>query len=262
MISRCRAKACIVQLRESNQNLQIPTIQRGIKGHVIVYPQNPSKLESILPPAMEDVITPICVLFVGSSPPSREWLCAKAKPLLVRRERVRKALDWLKSHNPLYSEVVIDYERIASLDKEFLPPFHVEHIHENESADVLVARYDNVDIPTSTPADLERDGLLASDPEEVFQSVVITDVDVNAPAHELRAAALRHFKQKGKSFLQLPHDPKPVNEFNNPSLLPMIYPTLFPYGIGGPENPRRQVPLSFQRHVTSLQLLQVRRERF
>ncbi|KAF8979311.1 hypothetical protein BDQ17DRAFT_1404067 [Cyathus striatus] len=34
MISRCRAKACIVQLRESNQNLQIPTIQRGIKGHV------------------------------------------------------------------------------------------------------------------------------------------------------------------------------------------------------------------------------------
>ncbi|KAF8987349.1 hypothetical protein BDQ17DRAFT_1258656 [Cyathus striatus] len=33
---------------------------------------------------------------------------------------------------------------------------------------------------------------------------------------------------------------------NNPSLLPMTYPTLFPYGIGGPEDDRRPVNISFQ----------------
>ncbi|KAF9011106.1 hypothetical protein BDQ17DRAFT_1171334, partial [Cyathus striatus] len=249
MISRCRAKACIVQLRESNQNLDVPTAQRGVKGHVIIYPQNPSKLETVLPPTMEDVVTPICVLFIGPSPPSKDWLRTKAKPLLVRRERVRAALCWLKSHNPLYSDIVIDYNRIANLEPEFIPPLHIEFSQGNEQAEILVARYDNCDPHPECPVTQPDQSQSCSNLESIFESVVITDVDANAPSHELRAAALRHFKQRGNSYLQLPHDPKPINEFNNPSLLPMIYPTLFPYGIGGPENVRRVVPLSFQRHI-------------
>ncbi|KAF8996887.1 hypothetical protein BDQ17DRAFT_1249152 [Cyathus striatus] len=203
-----RAHTCIIQLRESNQNLDVPTTQRGVKGHVIVYPQKPSELVKVLPPAIEDVVTPICVLFIGSSLPSREWLRTKAKPLVVRREKVRKALEWLKSNNPLYSDVNIDYNNLNSLETEFVPPVHIEIMSENEGAETLMSRYDNY--------------------EDLLHA--------HAPAHELRAAALRHVKQKGGSFIQLPHDPKPVNEFNNPLLLPMIYPTLFPFGIGGPED--------------------------
>jgi hypothetical protein len=78
-----------------------------------------------------------------------------------------------------------------------------------------------------------------------FQNIVITDVDGHAPSHELRAAAVRHVKRKGGGYIQVPHDPEPVNEFFNPELFPRIYPTLFPYGIGGPENPKFQAPLSF-----------------
>ncbi|KAJ7107332.1 hypothetical protein C8R44DRAFT_637560 [Mycena epipterygia] len=32
----------------------------------------------------------------------------------------------------------------------------------------------------------------------------------------------------------------------------MIYPTLLPYGIGGPEDSRRPVPVSLKRHVKHL----------
>ena len=85
-----------------------------------------------------------------------------------------------------------------------------------------------------------------------FESVVITDVDVHTPSHELRAAAIRHYKQKGGGYIQIPHDPTPVNEFFNPNLLPMIYPTLFLYRIGGLENHERATPLSFKRHVKHL----------
>jgi hypothetical protein len=83
MIARCRAKCWVVQLREENQDLSLPDTQRGMKGHIIVYPQQPDKLLSVLPPSIDDVMTPICMSFVGSTPPSKQWLQEKAKPLVV-----------------------------------------------------------------------------------------------------------------------------------------------------------------------------------
>jgi hypothetical protein len=61
--------------------------------------------------------------------------------------------------------------------------------------------------------------------------VVITDVNGNATSNQLRAAAMRHIKQKGQGYIEIPHDPKPANQFFNLDLFPMIYPTLYPYGL-------------------------------
>ena len=85
--------------------------------------------------------------------------------------------------------------------------------------------------------------------ETVFENVVITDVDGNETSNQLRAAAMRHIKQKGHSYIAIPYDPKPVNEFFNPKLFPMIYPTLYPYGLGGFEDPKREVAVSLKRHA-------------
>ena len=84
MIARCRAKCWIVQLKEENQSIVMPDVQRGMKGHIIIYPQRPSEIARLLPPNMSDILSPICVLFVGSSPPSQDWLRDRAKPLIVR----------------------------------------------------------------------------------------------------------------------------------------------------------------------------------
>ena len=89
-------------------------------------------------------------------------------------------------------------------------------------------------------------------------NVVITDIDAHAPASDLKAAALRHFK-KGGAFLAVPHESVPVNEFFNPVLFPMLYPTLFPYGIGGIEDKCRTVATSFENHVKHLLSLADRR---
>jgi len=53
-------------------------------------------------------------------------------------------------------------------------------------------------------------------------------------------------KVKGGGFLQIPHGDKPANEFYSPDLLPMTYPTLFPYGLGGFEDAKRINALSFK----------------
>ena len=83
MIAHCHSKCWIVQLKEENSDLVVPTTQRGLKGHIIVYPQRPDAIITSLPPTIEEITAPICVVFVGSSLPSTEWLQEKAKPLTV-----------------------------------------------------------------------------------------------------------------------------------------------------------------------------------
>jgi len=241
MIARCRAKCWVIQLKDE-KNLDLANSQRGMKGHIIIYPQRPSEIAAVLPPSLEDIITPICVIFVGSSPPSQKWLREKAKPLSVRREKVRAALIWLKEHNRLYKDIIINHGMLNQLDDRHILPFHIEHVLPSAASDVLTSRYD-------ASGSIESQVEFPENADTLFQNVVITDVDAHAPSNELRAAAIRHVKKKGGGYLEIPHDPVPVNEFCNPHLFPMIYPTLFPYGLGGFEDRKRQSKLSMKRQV-------------
>lgn len=88
MIARARSKSWIVKLQERDSDTPSPTSQRGFKGHTIIYPQNPDRLANVLPPTVQDTLTYICVIFVGSSVVTKQWLKDKAKPLVVRQQRV------------------------------------------------------------------------------------------------------------------------------------------------------------------------------
>jgi hypothetical protein len=74
----------------------------------------------------------------------------------------------------------------------------------------FTARYDK---PVRESSASESDPLAsvgplpgASNNHDIFQNVVIADVDGHAPSNELRAAAFRHIK-KGGGYIQIPHDP-------------------------------------------------------
>jgi len=149
MIARCRSKCWVIHLKEENQNLHLPHSQRGLKGHVIVYPQDTSAIADILPPSMDELTSPICVLFVGSSPPSVEWLRTKAQPLIVRRERVRNALDWLLANNTLYRNIRVNHELLDSLETEQVLPVHIQHVVPNSGEEMLTSRYDAMDVDHS-----------------------------------------------------------------------------------------------------------------
>ncbi|KAJ7044246.1 hypothetical protein C8F04DRAFT_1356594, partial [Mycena alexandri] len=251
MIALCRAKCWIIQLREDESETSIPISQRGVVGHIIVYPQRPSAIAQSLPPSLEDIITPVCVIFVGAKPPTEEWLRKKVSPLIVRKEKVLKALEWLRVHNHLYRDIPIDRPLLDALPDETILPFHIQHIIPSSGIDATTSDY----VPGSSepPPIPDLKEILKPPPSNIpFQSVVVTDVDGNAPSKDLRAAALRHMKKPGSNYLQyveLPHDPNPANEFNNPTLFPMMYPTLFPYGLGGMEDKDRRTRLGFKRHI-------------
>ncbi|KAJ7214549.1 hypothetical protein GGX14DRAFT_360250 [Mycena pura] len=252
MISRCRAKCFIIQLKEEDTGITLPTTQRGMKGHIIVYPQRPSTVAQLLPPALDEITSPICVLFVGAQPPTTDWLRQHAKPLTVRPAKVRKALQWLQKHNRLYKDIQINEEVLTSMNEHHVLPVQIEHIVPSaaEAAEARNSRYD-----TSQSNDIQPPSVSEAS-EFPWQNVVITDVDGNASSNELRSAAFRHVK-RGGGYISIPHDPSPVNEFMNPNLFPLIYPTLFPYGIGGFQNEDKETPLSIQRHI-HLGLTQIR----
>ncbi|KAJ7127586.1 hypothetical protein C8R43DRAFT_824915, partial [Mycena crocata] len=242
MIALCRSKVWIIQLRDDDGQFdeKIPITQRGVRGHIIVYPQKPSSIATSLPPSIEDITTPICVIFVGSRPPTAEWLRTKASPLIVRKEKVMAALAWLKIHNHLYAEVAIDHSVLESLPDETMLPFHIQHILPNEGIDTTTSNY----VPGSAIPDPHSSSSTSGD-----TSVVVMDVDGNAPSNELRSAALEHMQKPGANYVEIPHGESPMNEFKNPHLFPMMYPTLFPYGLGGMEDKKRRSPSSFKRQI-------------
>ncbi|KZV97591.1 hypothetical protein EXIGLDRAFT_607874, partial [Exidia glandulosa HHB12029] len=248
MIALCRAKAWIVHLKQDDASEEEglpgthrPWAQRGMRGHIITYPQHPEHIATLLPPSLDEIAARIAVIFVGSSPPTAEWLRSKAKPLSVRADKVRAALLWLKDHNPLYRDVELNYQVLDQLHLDATIPFDVQHISPNRAEESLTSRYDAQPTPSLDPADAGADCI-------AFQNVVIADVEGRASSNDLRAAALRHLKSGGGA-VHIYHDARPADAFKNPNLFPMIYPTLFPYGIGGFETNRR-TKLSLKRQVT------------
>jgi hypothetical protein len=85
-----------------------------------------------LPPSVEEITAPVCILFVGSSPPTPEWLHEHAKPLAVNAKRVRNALLWLKKHNPLYHDIKINEEGLKELEENPVLPYNIEHVRPGE----------------------------------------------------------------------------------------------------------------------------------
>ena len=241
MVARARAKSWIVKLQERDSDAASPTSQRGLRGHTIIYPQQPDRLAEVLPPPVGETLTFICVIFVGSSKLTNEWLREKAKPLVVRREKVRRALVWLKNNNPLYKDVEISEGNLRTLPADDVLPYHIERVAHDDAQDTLVSRYDSPDLQQRPPAATTH-----------FESVVVADVDAHTPVNQLRAAAVRHAKTRNRPFVQMAHGPRPVNEFFNVNLFPALYPTLFPYGCGGFEDRDRGKPISLKEHVKHL----------
>ena len=251
MIGLCRACAIIVQLKggllgtfqDEHSTSSAANLQRALRGHIIVHPQWPAVVSELLPPSIEDIVAPICVVYMGLNAPSTEWLRKKARPLLVQADKVWWTLIWLKAHNYLYQNITINHDVLDEIKGLPSLPVHVEFVDSNDGDDVLTSGYAN------QSGSMDTRCMNQTDNDIPFESVLIGDVDLKASANELRAAATQHFECATKSFLEMPHDPAPENEFCNLSLFPKLYPTLFPYGLGGFEDQRCKQPLSFKLQV-------------
>jgi hypothetical protein len=94
-----------------------------------------------LTPESEEITTPICVVFVGSKPPTDEWIRTKANPLGVRKEKVMNALKWLATHNHLHKDITIDETVFNGHGEAVNVPFHIEHILPSDGIEATTSSY-------------------------------------------------------------------------------------------------------------------------
>lgn len=233
MVALCRSRCIMVQLQSVRG---AGNSQRGYKGHTIFHQQDTGKMATLLPPPIEDILTPICVLFIGSTKPSVKWIRDHAKPLVVRANVVRRALIWLKENNPLYASVHVNHDVLNSIEQLGGLPYHVEYANDADISTACVSSYAPGDNHDDTPLETRC-------PEIPFENVIIADLEDAATPNDMRAAALRHLK-KGKAFLMYGHSATPESEYHNPKLFPSLYPTLFPFGEGGFDDNRRHPHIS------------------
>ena len=105
------------------------------------------------------------------------------------------------------------------------------------------------------PAQLMKvgDDLGCDTPLLMMEKMGVSDVDnFKISGRSSTASALKNLLPYRSPDLIIHHSQKAITEYNNPDLMPGMFPTLFPFGLGGFEHPLRMPKVSFQAHVNAL----------
>lgn len=136
-------------------------------------------------------------------------------------DHIHSALLWLKAHNTLYKDIELNEMAIEEMRQTPTLPFHVQHILLSDAQNVLQSRYDDCGgtsaaSQNAVPYQTQQNEEDCEPPQEIpFEKVVITDVHGHAYSNELLAAAVRHVKNKGGSYIEIGHE---SHEFNNTTI--------------------------------------------
>lgn len=236
---------------------------RKTKGHIIVIPQDPAPLFTILPSRELRLYEVVKVMWVGKEKPTHAQLGAS---LQVRKEVVRIALLGLKQHNPLYANIEIDHQLLNEWPESFIP---------SELVDSMVL-IDDVEGDTAErsgysdevfDSDVIEEEDLEQSIEETFSTSGLTSVDFPKDSVGVSLIPALLSASKKTSSPQPPsdnitHEPmiqvRPntsviVNDYTEPRLFPGTFPTLFwKKQPGHLDHSSRECKISFHTWFSSL----------
>jgi hypothetical protein len=241
--------AVITRLYQSSDPSQ-PTV---FHGNTCAHEMNVRSTASVLPRVPSDVNDLLSVVFIGSQRFKPEYL---GNMYRIRKSKVWRFLQWLKEHNRLYTEISLDRSAMELYPEDgCLPGIESRVVHDRESDVGNIFGEETAGV-SEHPAELLRSSESGA-PESESPTVMIEKMGVSdpecdrMPGRVLTAAALRNLVPDGSDLpdLVLHRGSTAVPEYNNPDLIPGMYPTLFPAGIGGFEVPDRICTISFQQQA-------------
>ncbi|XP_034245757.1 uncharacterized protein LOC117647893 [Thrips palmi] len=214
---------------------KIMNVQYKYTGNVINFPQNIQEIATSLPHKIADVKGIITVRSVGSE---------VFKDFKVRKERVRKALYWLKCNNPVYANIKINDENLNEL------PEDGNLYSKTRGYDVKLKK---IDEPCCSK-DLE--GVYYIDESEFLDDdgEIVPVVYKDVPDVSIITQKEKLSKSVNENVLLWPSVGRvPVNEFSSPSYITMAFPCLFPYGKAD-YSTRTDKSISLHKYVEHLML--------
>jgi hypothetical protein len=229
LIARVRHNRCIIQVSSGGRKLH---------SNAIIFANPTPKIYQILPPPVEELDDVLAFIFTGPAQPTQEEL--KRTPLLVRRNKVTLALEWLKLNHVDYHDIDISYRNIQGYPEEG-PPVVVDYRRSNSNK-----------VPEATSVHDMEDEMGTEEGDCPFVVHGITGEHLmNKTLTALTAIAVSHLNRKGK-VLAVGHEEKPESIYDNPKLYSQMFPWLFPYGLGGFGNVFNQHPVSDLQHKRHL----------
>ena len=212
MIARIRHNKCLVRVSSGRAKMT---------ANVIMYSNPTLKIYRKLPPSKEEMDEVLAFIFTGPSQPTDEDF--KRCPMLVRRQKIQDALEWLKLNHRDYEDLEISQENLMSYSLVDIPV----------KVDFKKIEIDSNRIPTTMSSHDNDDEEGSSDGPCPFTVHGITGADYGKMSiQNLKARALQHLESEGK-ILGIGHDNVPQSMYNNPQAYPQMFPWLFPYGYGG-----------------------------
>ncbi|KAE8221649.1 hypothetical protein CF319_g5026 [Tilletia indica] len=243
------ASACVVRLYDMTAPGAPPERQRTMKGHACAFPLHTVSTATKLPWAVGDGGPLVSCIVIGPRKPRLSDLRGVFK---VRREKVRALLRYLRENFAGYPQFTLDEESLNSLPDDDVPELLMRCVAHSPT-DKPISLFDQETKGLDTHPALVG----IEDPEDPEARTFLEYhglVDVNGvtvPAHVRTATALANSTGTERPDLIIKHGSSFIQDYNNPSLFPGMFPMLFPWGIGGFEADR-QVPLSFAKQASHL----------
>ena len=213
LISRIRHNKCLVRVSSGRAKMT---------ANVIMFSNPTVKVYHSLPPSRKDISEVLAFVFQGPAKPTDDDI--KCTPMLVRRNNVKNALEWLKLNHIDYEDLHISSENIDSYPLAGVPvdiEYSMSDQNSGNKIETAMSVHDNEfeEGTTDGPCPFTVHGLTGSEFEKM-------------PIDALKAKALQHLVENG-STLGISHDTKPQSMYDNPQAYPQMFPWLFPYGYGG-----------------------------
>jgi len=208
------------------------------KGNSCAHPQNTVSTAKILPRTPADVAGCISIVFTASNQSVPD--AALKNVFRVRKNVVRDFFKWLQMNNPMYEDVQISDANLslcgADGNDDALPGIkervivnedtRVDELFESESSGLESHPANSMQAPSPEHISPKHDVFI--------EHTGVYDADnTMTPVRRSLASGLRNLKKsRNTPDIVIPRGNDPIPEYNNPSLFPGMFPTLFLYGLG------------------------------
>ena len=222
----------VVRLQARNQASYF-----GVKGHIILLPQDTTLLLDLLPMSPASLLDVVRVVWTGKSAPDRDRLRSQ---FTVRREIVYNALRWLCRHNKDYRQVTIDHEQFTRWPPVFVATSLLDSIAQTrDSTDEDISRsgFATEDVDTA-----EHEGDLPLTTSAILDT---SQVSVSSDIVTLRRLA----QLKDEITVNVVTGSTPLTERDNPSYFISAFPKIFPWGTGKHIHPQRHDKISLNKWI-------------
>ena len=212
-------KILVQKIRQKCNYVKVATGMQKMVSHVVAFESPVLRVYEELPPPKADMDEVLAIMFSGPTPPTDAEY--RRLPLLVRRNKVSRALHWLVLNHSAYTNISISYKNLEEYPED-KPPVFVGYMksESNRTSEELSVFDTGEDI-----------GVQSGECPFVVHGLTGDSFETQT-SQKLKAEALRHLNSNGK-FLVVGHESKLQSIYNNPTLYSSMFPWLFPYGLGG-----------------------------